>query len=456
MLAEVIQFEDKGDSSIDWMQLFKELKYYVYLLSWAIKFYFYLKIRQMKSTKVINTFIVGKLELQRKIHFLVYNINVVDISFVGTRALLHSKYSRDFAFYIFFTLFLYCLAILDTVLVFYDSANLVYATHKAMVQQKKKKELEGPTSPIDKTKKTNSPETMKALNVASSSTQGSEMSDNSKQLKFNEKKQSFRHLVKGDLGLRDWFWEEDMVKMDAMTPAVAKRIGYVRVADFDTCIRHIELNEAVFAHATSELKPNEKVFSYKSVLLANFAFILRVVSYHMIMVAFSNTAFMQVILLITVEVSYSVLILKNFILLRYLLSLHMFLSKIVQSLILLTFHVITFMILMRNGPNSIKSPSKGRQKALVYTIIVAIIMEYIFLICNVVWIIKQAINDRKKKKTEKNKKDTHIRWKWVRSSKFNAEARLLSTEFTSSNKISHHHSYKSSLSKGKNTVKSVP
>ena len=63
LLAEEIELEDDGDSSIDWMQMFKELKYYIYLLSWVIKGYFTLKIREMKNTKVVNIFIVKKLEM---------------------------------------------------------------------------------------------------------------------------------------------------------------------------------------------------------------------------------------------------------------------------------------------------------------------------------------------------------------------------------------------------------
>jgi hypothetical protein len=57
---------------------------------------------------------------------------IVDISFIGTRGLLHVKYSRDFAFYIFFTGALYSLAVLDTVMIFYESANLIYATYMKM------------------------------------------------------------------------------------------------------------------------------------------------------------------------------------------------------------------------------------------------------------------------------------------------------------------------------------
>jgi hypothetical protein len=117
---------------------------------------------------------------------------------------------------------------------------------------------------------------------------------------------------------------------------------------------------AVFAHATSELKPTKKVFSYKSVLLANFAFVLRVILYHVTMVAFCNNGLLQVLSLIAVETSYITLIVKNFILLRYLVSIHMFFSKLSQSLFLLFFHVITLLVILKNGPNSNKTPTKGQ------------------------------------------------------------------------------------------------
>jgi hypothetical protein len=184
--------------------------------------------------------------------------------------------------------------------------------------------------------------------------------DSKLELNFKEKRQSFALMIKGGLGLRDWFWEDEMIKNNIMTKDQATKNGYVRVADFKTCISHIESNMAVFAHATSELKPTKKVFSYKSVLLANFAFVLRVILYHITLVAFCNSGLMQVGSLILIESCYIFLIVKNFILLRYLVSIHMFFSKMSQSLFLLFFHVITFMVILKNGPNSNKTPTKSQ------------------------------------------------------------------------------------------------
>jgi hypothetical protein len=87
-------------------------------------------------------------------------------------------------------------------------------------------------------------------------------------------------------GLRDQFSEEKMDEI--MSPDAAKRIGYRKVLDYRRSKHLFLLNMAVVDHATAELKPKRNVFSYRTILLANFSFLLRVIMYHLILVALCN------------------------------------------------------------------------------------------------------------------------------------------------------------------------
>jgi hypothetical protein len=60
-----------------------------------------------------------------------------------------------------------------------------------------------------------------------------------------------------------------------------------------------------------------------------------------------------------IELSYMTLIVKNFVTLKYLISIHLFASKLTQSIFLFLFHVISVIIHSKNGPASDVPPSIG-------------------------------------------------------------------------------------------------
>ena len=99
--------------------------------------------------------------------------------------------------------------------------------------------------------------------------------------------------------------------------------------DFDRTKRELESNEPIQNHATSELKKDDpSVYSKKSIILANFGFLIRIVGYHIILVSFAKNAIFGSVSLMAVELGYLGLIIRNFLQLRYLVSLHMFISKV--------------------------------------------------------------------------------------------------------------------------------
>lgn len=125
--------------------------------------------------------------------------------------------------------------------------------------------------------------------------------------------------------------------------------------------------------------------------MANFAFVVRVVLYHIFIVALSNQPGVLIFLLIALEGSYIALIIKNFIILKYLISVHLFIAKVVQSVFLLFFHLISMVMFFQNGPTSLVQPSTSLQNISMWCLLVSIGLEYIFLVVNIVWIIKTLL-----------------------------------------------------------------
>lgn len=154
-------------------------------------------------------------------------------------------------------------------------------------------------------------------------------------------------------GLRKWFRDEDVCETGGMIkPEQAQKLGYIRVVDSFKTMSFLSMNLAVIEHATGEIKPNEKVFDFKTVMMSNFAFILRVIIYHIFIVALANQPGILIFSLILLESVYIVLIVKNFLILKYLVSVHLFVAKVVQSFFMLIFHLISLIMFITNGPTS--------------------------------------------------------------------------------------------------------
>lgn len=125
-----------------------------------------------------------------------------------------------------------------------------------------------------------------------------------------------------------------------------------------------------------------------------------------------------------IEISYLVLIIVNFSFVKYLISIHLFLSKVIQSIFLVLFHIITLIIFLNSGPGSIITPSKSLQTKAMWCIMVSMLFEYLFLIINVVWLVKNLI--QKKKKGKNAGKNPYVRYVWLKKKYLN-RANLNST-----------------------------
>ena len=71
-----------------------------------------------------------------------------------------------------------------------------------------------------------------------------------------------------------------------ITPEVLKKRGYVRILDYNSNLHLVQRNLAVEEHATAELRKDKpEIYGYPSILLANIFFLIRVLLFHMIIVA---------------------------------------------------------------------------------------------------------------------------------------------------------------------------
>lgn len=183
--------------------------------------------------------------------------------------------------------------------------------------------------------------------------------NNSKSFLYHHEKSqdSFASKKIDGFGMRDYFWEEEMLREGIMDKKKATKLGYIRIVDFESSRRYLDNNEAIMDHATAEIKPHKLVFSFKSVLLANFAFTLRIILYHVFIVALANNPLILIIVLLSIEFGYMFLIVKNFIILKYLVSVHLFISKVTQAMFLFFFHMVSLLIFFQNGPESSEPPS---------------------------------------------------------------------------------------------------
>lgn len=73
----------------------KEAKYWIYLLSWIIKIVLLGLISEIRKQKTIpSEKFIKIVQILKRVHFLVFNLVIIDIIFVGTRTLMHTRITK--------------------------------------------------------------------------------------------------------------------------------------------------------------------------------------------------------------------------------------------------------------------------------------------------------------------------------------------------------------------------
>lgn len=172
----------------------------------------------------------------------------------------------------------------------------------------------------------------------------------------------------------------------------AEELGYIRVFNFRDNKYLLDKNQAVVEFSLAVLKYNKKeIYKYKSALLCNFMFIVRVIIYHVILVSLSNAPLTATFTMLFVELLYMIYNINLFIYIKPLLFQQMFISKIIQSIFLNIFHLMTLFIVFKYKSSE---PPIFVQYIAMYSLIISITFEYMFLVVDIYYTIQLICKER--------------------------------------------------------------
>lgn len=128
------------DNPLTMKGLMAELKFWIYLVSWVIKFYIYFKIHNIRERKDISLGVIKFINIARKVHFLLFNLTIIDIFFTGTRSLFHVEVTKLISLQIFTTGIIFILLTFDLIEIAWISGHVLYRAGKELEDQKKQAE----------------------------------------------------------------------------------------------------------------------------------------------------------------------------------------------------------------------------------------------------------------------------------------------------------------------------
>lgn len=363
------------------------LKIFFYLISWMLKFIAWRMVKNFKKTKKIGKYQVKFIQFQRKIHFVLFNITIIDVAYYGTRSLIHTEANQSNSFNLLLIALCYSLYA-------WDLMDLAWVSSRARFRKTEYIEKNGEEKKFEKKEEIDGEEEKEM--------------DDSQIMNLNPQGLS---LMANWNDINKVYFEEDVVEEGQetdgkITVEKLEKLGYSKVIDYKGTMENILYDEVKEKHATSQLKENLDLYKVTTVLLANFFFLLRVVLYHVILVSLPFNPGFQTFLLLMLELGYLGIIVKNYIKHKFLNMAHTFISKVLQSVFLLIFIIVCLIINFgfRETPVSITY-----QKIGMYSVLVAVFFEYFFLVYNIIFIVVVLIKNRKKKK----KKSSDIVYKWI-------------------------------------------
>ena len=132
MQASLNGFSIKRESGFNFSAFLDELKYWLYIVSWLNKIIAGYLVTKSKEWDEISVGFFNYVTFSQKIHFVIFNLVSVDVVFIGTRTILHTKLVRQIGFYWIWTILAYNLVIMDIIEMAYLSSTIVYSTYKRL------------------------------------------------------------------------------------------------------------------------------------------------------------------------------------------------------------------------------------------------------------------------------------------------------------------------------------
>lgn len=247
-----------------------------------------------------------------------FNLIAIDIIFIGVRTALHARIIKE-------TKLQYTATVTILGMIFYDIVEIVWVAGST-ISRNKASENQNPNT-----------EQQNDLNKADEVSPDQNMVTNQEAdgTRIEQNRLRKKSTVILDEGL-DLF--ENQMDEAGITPEMAKKRGYVRILDYNSNLHLVQRNLAVEEHAIAELRKDKpEIYGNKSILLGNILFLIRILLFHMIIVACATMDGLQCTFLISFELAYLIIITRNFVKYKYLLSIHMFLSKFIQGFFLFSF-----------------------------------------------------------------------------------------------------------------------
>ena len=206
---------------------------------------------------------------------------------------------------------------------------------------------------------------------------------------------------------RNFYTIEDMNRI--MDYKTALKSDYFLTVDVNSTLILNRYDRVIENYATAELREDHSVFSSIASLLGNFFFLLRIIVFQVTLVALPHSPHLQIIILSANEVFYLGINLRNTIKISHLKHLHIMLAKIIQSLFLLTF-LITISILTYNySYNKSARQSQKIQNFAIFTMVVGMCFEFLFLFIGIFFIVKNSIQILNNSRANRNKSREQIK-----------------------------------------------
>lgn len=336
------------------------VKILIYMLSWIVKYYLELfmkpnimeEIKFSKDDENDEKKILkfeGKLRLfnvQKKVHFTLYNVAILNIAYFGTRNLLFLKLTSES----FLSIIISFLAIIFAVV---DSVHFYFEILKIFNFSKSKKKNFEKKIKLEQNKEKKNWENKNEQNPTEITTEG--------------------------------FSEEKLEKM-----------GYRKKLDLEATYLRNYLNIPMKENILGILREkDEKLLILFTIAYSNFYNIFRMIVFHLTLVVLSNLPTLQALIPLLLEFLHLIVVLFNFVKYRYLDFVHDFIYKILQSLILSLFLVNSLIVIQKSRDQF--RVEIGNQKFGVWCIIALIFIEYLYLVVNLIFIFIGLFKGKKKK-----------------------------------------------------------
>ncbi len=134
-LTQISQTES-FDNPLTFSGFTKELKFWLYLVSWIVKFFVIFKVARIRDARNFKLGEIKFINLARKIHFLLFNLTCIDVFFTGLRGLFHVKYDKILALQILSTFVMFFLLTVDLVEIAWISGHVLYKAGQELEEQK--------------------------------------------------------------------------------------------------------------------------------------------------------------------------------------------------------------------------------------------------------------------------------------------------------------------------------